>query len=331
MVSSVPTLFTEYITWKIADFQKTGSRGEATLRQYKRFRGWIVDFEDECLSGEKIDLLSVNNDIIKRFVEWSLIRTFEVDGIQKKYSLNYITRLKTEWKLWLNLAKNEDDINIPPLNLKKEYLKKVTERADDVYMTLEQVYLLKRLKFKPSEKTLEKVRDLFVVGCSNGYRITDSKDAILYNAGEEYYFMISKMTKVREVGARVPLFDKDVIKIYQKYDDVLPVISEQAFNRLIKQVCEMAGLTHMVEKRSTDALSKTLIKRKIMFCDMVSSRTCRKTFASNLIREYNIPLVVAMSYTGHTTEKHFKDYVRLTQDEYYQISMKHMQYHRLKK
>ncbi|MBK7387628.1 MAG: hypothetical protein IPI23_00760 [Bacteroidetes bacterium] len=50
----------------------------------------------------------------------------------------------------------------------------------------------------------------------------------------------------------------------------------------------------------------------------------RKTAISNWIREYQVPLPIAMSWSNHKSESSFRIYVKLTTEEYYLLASKLM-------
>ena len=56
-------------------------------------------------------------------------------------------------------------------------------------------------------------------------------------------------------------------------------------------------------------------------CEMVSSHTARRTFASNAYRA-GVPAMVIMKITGHRTETQFLKYIKITNDEAAKIMQK---------
>jgi integrase len=97
-----------------------------------------------------------------------------------------------------------------------------------------------------------------------------------------------------------------VLKIFNKYEtnaNMLPrAMSNQKFNDYIKEVCALAGLT---EK---GRLSKT---PELPLCDLVSSHTARRSFATNHYLQ-GFPPIDLMKITGHKTERSFLKYIRVS-------------------
>jgi len=52
-------------------------------------------------------------------------------------------------------------------------------------------------------------------------------------------------------------------------------------------------------------------------CELVSSHTCRRSFATNLYGK--LPNKVIMAITGHTTETQFLSYIKTTNEEFAEI------------
>jgi hypothetical protein len=139
-------------------------------------------------------------------------------------------------------------------------------------------------------------------------------------------FHLHKTQKVHNT-AIIPCFDDDVVKIFESYDKKFPVfMAEQTFNDAIKAVCKAAGLTKTVEQIRLHPEGGEDIKTTSQLYECITHRTFRKTFASNLIRHYKIPMPVAMYYTTHDTEKSFKAYIRITKKEWLTLGVEAMKY-----
>ena len=103
-------------------------------------------------------------------------------------------------------------------------------------------------------------------------------------------------------------------------------LSPQKFNAYVKEVCRCAGLTEGVEGRKLvmveikkDGPEKDRRKMRKVFgrypmCDLVSSHTCRRSFASNFYGK--VPTALLIKITGHATESQLLEYLQLSPDEY---------------
>jgi len=103
------------------------------------------------------------------------------------------------------------------------------------------------------------------------------------------------------------------MKVFKKYDGNLPlVLSNQKFNEYIKLVGREAGLTNPVPVSKTKGGLR--VDTTAEKCDLITSHTCRRSFASNAYMA-DIPTLSIMKITGHKTERAFLNYIRITPEE----------------
>ena len=142
-------------------------------------------------------------------------------------------------------------------------------------------------------------RDIFifqsVIGCrvSDLYRMT--KQSIV-NGAIEY---IPKKTKEgRPLTIRVPLNEraKEILKRYEDFEGpgLLPFISEQKYNKAIKEFFKLAGIDRIVT--TLDPLTREEVKRPIY--EVASSHMARRTFIGNIYRKVKDPNLVS-ALSGH--------------------------------
>ena len=84
-------------------------------------------------------------------------------------------------------------------------------------------------------------RDLFVVGCLTGQRISDykriNKEMITEFEGRKFITLIQEKTKKKVM---IPL-DKRVGSILDKHNGKLPKVTEQTFNKHLRLIAEVMG------------------------------------------------------------------------------------------
>lgn len=328
----VPDEFTNYLLWKIEDHKRLGQREKATLTGYKKFLNHVLKFEKDLLGEKKIMLTDINDTLLKKAVEWFLLqKNPRPDKFGKRnlpYSLNYHDWWKRTWKLFINEATNEDDVEFKKLNLDKKFMNRKGEPADDIYLTFSQLQKIKNIKFDSDELELEAYRDSFIVNCASGCRWGDHKhqDKIYLDDAGKWHFIIPRTEKNKTTNVKIPVYDKDVISIFKKYGNKFPSISvEQTYNKKIQIIALRAGLTEMHRATTINAATRKLeYKEPIPIWKICSSKVARKTAISNWIREYQVPLPIAMSWSNHKSESSFRTYVKLTEEEYYDLASKLM-------
>lgn len=157
-------------------------------------------------------------------------------------------------------------------------------------------------------QTLEKVRDLFLIGCYTGLRFSDFSSLDLQSID-------GKFIKLKQVktGARVTIPIMEKLKpVLAKYPNELPTITNQRFNTYIKIVAKLAGLT---SKRSIKTNKGSLEDvQEYPLYSLVSSHICRRSYATNMFNK-GVPPMLIMSATGHKTESSFLKYIRTTDEQ----------------
>lgn len=166
---------------------------------------------------------------------------------------------------------------------------------------------------------LDNARDWLIIGCETGLRVSD---LLNLNSGciqdDEFIRIIAIKTKETVV---IPLSVR-VKEILTKNSGFPRKISSQKFNEYIKKVCLKADITQLVkgEKLKDIALpDKTVIKRKVEGYypkyKLISSHTCRRSFATNWYKTGVIPNHIIMAITGHKSEAVFMNYIKMTNQE----------------
>lgn len=217
-------------------------------------------------------------------------------------------------KVFLNEA-TERGINHNQ-SFKSNRFKVVTEESESVYLTeaeLDQLYIV---DFSNNPR-LERVRDLFLVGCWTGCRFSDFSTITPSQ-------IKGNMLHVEQVktGHKVLIPLHPVVNsILDKYNGTLPdAPSNQKFNDYIKEVCEFAGI-NTLETLSITKGGKRISETKPK-SQLVSSHTARRSFATNLYKD-GFPSISIMAITGHKTERAFLKYIKVTPEEHASLLQLH--------
>ena len=161
--------------------------------------------------------------------------------------------------------------------------------SDDIHLTSVEIKSIEELNsLRPS---LEKVRDLFLIGVYSGQRFSDYS---VFEKSDLQGDIIIKRSEKTERDSFIPLHTKLKL-LLDKYDWKLPQISGQKFNPHIKEICRIAKITEDVKKINYTGNKKEI--NYIQKCDMVSSHTARRTFIT-LSSERGMPDHIIMKITG---------------------------------
>lgn len=314
-----------------------GARKVDETRLLKDFQNFIDDRE-----AKKI----VEPNTLKSYK--STLKKLKEFKSKKNYSLHYNTINEEFYFSYVNFLRDDEglldnsiDKHLKIIKLFMNYAfenklhsnmffqtyKRLRTKTDFVVLNRKELISL-AYNYKPAIGSLkDKVRDMFILGCSTGLRFSDlseltsgnfylGKDSLtnkyIDNASETYIKIISQKTK-RELKLPVNNFVFDLIKKYDIKNKEIEFldISNQVFNKTIKVVCREAGINDMV-KISKRKGSK-FVDYEFPKCELVSSHTMRRTLITLMSNTAGITNVQAVS--GHTDIKVLTDYIKRNDKE----------------
>lgn len=159
-------------------------------------------------------------------------------------------------------------------------------------------------------RRLDQVRDVFCFSCATGFRFSDLQQLRREHIKEMEIRLTIKKTKEPAI---VPLnkYSKAILQKYEGMATPLPMISNQKFNKYLKELCKLAEINDPIEIiRYKGATKQSTIYPKY---EVISAHTGRKTFAT-LSLEKGIPAETVMKITGHADYKSFQRYVKVTEE-----------------
>lgn len=275
-------------------------RAKNSLKIYHTTLNHLKDFAKT--KGYRIDFDTINLEFYNNFVEYL--------SKEKGLLTNSIGKYIKAIKAVLNEA-TERGVN-SNIEFKSRKFKSLQEEIDHVYLTTEEIDALYKLSLD-GKKYLERVRDLFVIGCHTGLRFSDfshlTNENFIKDRGCHFFQVRTHKTKEKVV---VPI-KPTVLEIWNKYDGQLPrAISNQKMNDYLKELGELAGLNKavIIKKTSGNEVRQMKFKKH----ELISTHTARRSFATNAYRE-GVPSLSIMKITGHRTEKAFMRYIKISQEE----------------
>ena len=199
--------------------------------------------------------------------------------LDKQYSPNTIARITKILKMMCYAAEriklfDAKDIRTSVLAHPKD--------VDNIYLSDERIQELYNLDLSDHE-AWEKVRDVFIVGCLTGQRVSDYKrinKGMIVELTDGNKYIKLKQEKTRKI-VFIPL-DYRVEAILNKYNGVLPKLFDQKINEYIKKIGEMLGWTEIVELDKQRGSMEYTDKQR--FCDLIKTHTARRSFATNMYR-----------------------------------------------
>jgi integrase len=259
------------------------------LKAFIRIKGRNLDFQDISLT------------FYEEFVSF-LIKEHEL-------ALNSIGTHIKNIKAVLNEAKSKGHEVNPAYTSK--YFRKGQRPSDSIYLTEDELKDIENLDLS-GNKRLEQVRDLFLIGCRTGQRYSDW-NKIVPSKVENGCIEVTQQKTGQTVA--IPIHPT-VQTLISKYNGILPkVISNQKINDYLKEIAQMVDSLKTFQFIKVDKGGGVIEEKIFPKYELVSSHTARRTMAT---LEYlaGTPTIAIMAITGHTTEKSFLSYIKVTPKEH---------------
>ncbi len=228
---------------------------------------------------------------------------------EKRLKASTIDKIIKNLKVFLSQADLMDGIEVcqdfkKTVSGRSLFAKVDKEETDHVYLTESEIQQITNADM-PDER-LGEIRDLFIVQCWTGLRISDLSRLERGNIKNGLLTIKTKKTKESVV---IPVTE-ELQEVLNKYPERLPEPpSSQHFNRQLKIICKLAGIDEPT-MAETKRNGMTVIAPVPKY-ELVTSHTGRRSFATNLYRR-GIPSSQLMFLTGHKTEAAFMKYIKVS-------------------
>lgn len=307
--------FTDFINQSINGTRKNTSGdtiAATTIKSYKTLKNHLQRFEIE--TRQKVDFDNIDFQFYTDFTHF-----LETTLLLAKNSISkHIRTLKTVLRESLENGYH----NNSKFNSRK--FAAPTELTTAVYLNEAELKELYNLDLSGNPR-LEKVRDLFIIGCYTGLRFGDLHQVTSKNIQPDpknpgdLYLSLKQTKTGKPVTIPVPAV---LWQILAKYGNILPKpISNQKTNLFLKEICEMIpALNENTEIEFTKAGARVYENHKKY--ELISTHTARRSFATNAYLAGQQSLNI-MAVTGHLTEKSFNRYIRVTPMEKARLFKQH--------
>lgn len=311
-----PVELLDFITQFISDAKQgkhlnmsTGKPvAKVTIRTYEQTQKLLIEFSKQ--KDTKLSFNDINTLFHKEFVHF-LTKEFKSEETKAHLKINTVGKHLTNLKTFMSaaverkLTENND--------FKNKNFKVIRESVDKIYLNETEIEALENLDLSDN-KRLERVRDMFIIGCYTALRISDLQSLTKHHIikQEAGWFITIEMQKT-DKPVTIPVSDK-LRLLLEKYEtstgEYFPkAISSQKANEYIKEVAEM------VEELKTEVIITSTIKgqrvsKSIPKYKLIENHTARRSFATNAAAR-GIAYQFIMPITGHKTEKSFLRYIRL--------------------
>ena len=255
-----------------------------------------------------IYLTDVNDSFKNEFIAYYKSKKYAHNTTQREFSFIKTVCKKAKF-IGLEVSHQLEGLAIKPEKVKSIYLP--FDELDKINNTelIDENFEGKLYK----AKDLVTAKEWLIISAYCAQRVSDFmrfKTDMIRTENEQMFieFTQKKTGKIMTI----PLHTK-IIEILNKRNGSFPyTISDQKYNEYIKDICELAKLTQMVngsKKTETEPESGIFRKETKAYrkCDLVTSHIGRRSFASNF---YGIiPTSLLINITGHSTETLFLTYI----------------------
>jgi integrase len=295
--------FTAYFEAYIA--KRESERATSTAKTYRSLLRIIEGYQKRA--GRVFMFNDINQDFYDGLRRYLFSQTHGKDN--RPYSNNYFGRIIKVVKVVFNDARYNGVHKLdPPANFKADdYV------ADTVYLTPQELDAIMAVPLTNRADIIARAK--FVIGANTGLRVSDFNNLNDVNIGEKYLTVTAKKTGqkiITPINSRV----RELIDTV----DVFAPLTDQYINRTIKEITRTAGIVEPVEV--VKYIAGKRVHNVFEKCDLVSSHTARRSFATNAYKA-GVPTIAIMKITGHTTEKSFLRYIKISKEENAELMAEH--------
>lgn len=283
-----------YVLSKIIDMKSKRFLNKGRAYSYNSIMNWIKfsnlwqKFEKATNSGI-IYLDDVTMDTYYGFMNFC-------DSHNYKESSKYL--YCTIFKTVLNYS-YYDGISVNCISRNRNFITHCsTNNIKHTYLNKNEIEKIYSLNLK-GMGVIEKVRDIFLIGCYTGQRVSDyssisANDIIYLEVKGKKYPVITKVQKKTGTQVLIPILNTAVIDIMNKWGGKVPKVSISSINSKIKEICQKAGIDNYMK---------------------ISSHTARRSCITNLYLEKKLDIIQIKSISGHKSEESFYRYICMTEEE----------------
>lgn len=291
----------------VEEKRKVVAKGD--VRDYdKSLRKHLKKVEEKHGTPLHFDLFK--NTVVNVIEKLDYYLEFEAVNAEGDYGLkvNTIGKIHKNIKSFLNWCFANDVISRFDL----KHLPTIVEEQDNVYLTEDELSRLQKLKLTDED---DKIRDLFLIGCETSMRFSDFTKLTIDNIKQNEMLCYRPKKTTKDINGRkgeiyIPFSDR-LEEILEKNNFTFPILKPigiSEFNTVLRNICKDAKInTRFVKEYKVGG---KMIRKEFLKHDCVTSHTARRTFCSlKYLANWDTSIII--TFSGHTTEKSFRTYIKL--------------------
>lgn len=271
-----------------------------TIKKYDTLKRAIEEFEKE--NRIILKLIDIDMAFHSKFIIYHQSKSHADSTINKDFSMI---------KAVLRFAENKKKYRVNDSYKDRDFTFKESQ-SYDTYLNFDEIEAITNLKL--DNEKLDKFRDFFVCNLWFGCRVSDMQAISSSNIENGHTILIPEMKKVGK-KVKIPIH-KSVLKILEKRggkfpfeEDKLNASFEVEYNKLIKTICREAKIIQQIYGAKRCGENGTHVLGYYEKCELITTKTCRKSFATNLYKSGKLSKESIMAITGHSDIKSFDAYV----------------------
>lgn len=271
-----------------------------TVRSYQQTINRLKEFNSE--KDFELDFSNIDLDFYYAFIGYLEEGSYSLNTIGKHIK-NLKTILNRATALGLNLN----------LQYKQNEFKTFTEVTTEIYLNIDEIDKFYNIDLS-DKPHWEKARDIFIIGYYTGQRVSDynrltNEDIKSFNEKKVFEIFQQKTNKT----VYIPIHKRVWEVMEKRYNGKLPsMMPHKDINKYIKLVGKKLEIDEVIIYEYTKGGLR--VKEPVPKYNMIETHTARRSFCTNLYL-LKIPIIDIMAITGHTTEKEFYKYIRITPKE----------------
>lgn len=311
---------TEQVREKLVEATQPAQARQGLVNDYKTY---LESIKGKCTAGT----MRVKEQLVNYLTKYELIKRTKVEyrNIDEEFYTNFMEFLQTPYSSISKIALNNNTAGKQISQLKSfmryavkqnwtdnaiwQDFRVTSNKVDDIY--LDKIEILQLHELNLSDRSgLSNARDLFLLGCLTGLRVSDfmqiRPDNFRVHDGMEFIVLTPQKT-----GEQVSIPLHPLVKaIMARNNGNLPrAISSQKLNQFIKEIGKIAKFDEVTQREYRIGAER--MKAGIKKYERIKTHTARRSFATNLYLE-GVPPMIIMKITGHKTESSFLRYIKIS-------------------
>ncbi|MCW5514728.1 site-specific integrase [Muriicola sp. Z0-33] len=268
-----------------------------TLRSYRQTRRLLKEF------NTKLNFDDFDYDFYDDFVQF-----LQEDGKKANTVGKHIKNLKAVLRSATNDGHNQN------LIFTSRHFKVISELTTAIYLNEDELEKIRTLDLS-GFPNWDRARDIFIIGCYTGQRVSDYNGLTDNNFHESEgirFFRIHQQKTGKEVFCPIT---KEIDYIINKtVNNGLPPkkMNEQDINEFIKEVGRKASIDEIITTKFTKG--GKLVSKNLPKYQLIATHTARRSFCTNMYKK-GMSTYEIMHFSGHSTEKEFYKYIRIEKEQ----------------